>query len=50
MITFFKEYIQFVRENKKWFMIPFLLFVIIISSLVYIGTSSTVTPFIYTLF
>ena len=50
MKEFFKEYLQFLKEQKKMFLVPIFLMLVLLSSLIFFSTSSTVTPFIYTLF
>ena len=43
------EYILFLKENKKWFLIPILLAIALAGLLVFFA-SSAVAPFIYPLF
>ena len=43
------EFLVFVRENKKWWLIPLLLVFSLISLLLVLGSSGA-APFIYTLF
>lgn len=50
MLDFLKEYLQFLKEQKKWILIPIFLMLILLSSLIFFTSSSAVTPFIYTLF
>jgi len=47
--SFVRELLQFVAENKKWWMIPILLVLALAGLLVMLG-STGVAPFIYTLF
>jgi hypothetical protein len=50
MIEFIKDYILYLRERKKWFLIPVIIAVLIVGLLV-VGTSgSALSPFVYTLF
>lgn len=44
-----KEFIAFLRENKKFWMIPLLLALLAIGALVILGGTAA-APFIYTLF
>lgn len=45
------ELFGFLKENKKWWMLPILLIFGILSALLILAASSpAVTPFIYTLF
>lgn len=43
------EFVLFLRENKKWWLIPMIVMVVLLGALVFLG-SSPVAPFIYTLF
>ena len=43
------EFIAFLRENKKWWLAPILISVLLLGLLVLIGGSAA-APFIYTLF
>ncbi|MCY4645258.1 MAG: DUF5989 family protein [Bacteriovoracales bacterium] len=45
-----KEYWEFLKERKKFVLIPVFLFVALMGLLFAFSTGSTVTPFIYTLF
>ena len=49
-MSIFKEYLQFLKERKKFVLIPIFLFVALMSLIFIFSTGSTVTPFIYTLF
>lgn len=43
------EFVQFLRENKKWWLTPIILSVLLLGALVVLGGSAA-APFIYTLF
>lgn len=43
------EYLGFLRHNKKWWLLPILLFLFILGILILLS-SSAAAPFIYTLF
>lgn len=43
------EFWAFLLQNKKWWLIPILLVMLILGALVFLGGSSA-APFIYTLF
>ena len=45
--TFFGEFVQFLGDNKKWWLIPILL-VLLIFSLLAILAGTGAAPFIYT--
>ncbi len=44
-----REYWDFLKCNKKWFLLPMLVALLLVGVLVFI-TSSAAAPFIYTLF
>ena len=48
-MQFLKEIIAFINDTKKWWLVP-LLFVLLIVSLLVIFADSAVAPFIYSLF
>jgi hypothetical protein len=43
------EFWEFLRENKKWWLLPILLVMLILGALVFLGGSGA-APFVYTLF
>ncbi len=49
-LSIFSELLSFLWKAKLWWMIPMVSVMILISMLIIIGTSSTLGPFIYTLF
>lgn len=48
-LSLVEEFVQFLRENKKWWLIPILLVMVLLSVLVVLSTSGA-GPFIYTFF
>ncbi len=44
------EYLQFLRENKKWWLIPIVVVLVLFGLLIVITKGSALAPFIYTLF
>lgn len=44
-----REFVEFLGENKKWWLAPLLIAFAIVGALVLFGTS-TAGPFVYTLF
>ncbi len=48
-LTLVQEFIQFIFENKKWWLIPILLSFALIGLLVVLSSTGA-APFIYTLF
>ena len=47
--SFLREFSQFLMTNKKWWMIPILVVLLLVGVLLIVGGSG-VAPFIYTLF
>lgn len=45
-----KELWEFLKERKKWWLLPIIIFLIILGVLIIFAESSAVAPFIYTLF
>ena len=45
-----KEFWQFLREQKKYWLIPIILVLVLLGILLVTAQSSAVAPFIYTLF
>ncbi|MCH8332465.1 hypothetical protein IIC65_00880 [Candidatus Sumerlaeota bacterium] len=43
------EFVLFLRENKKWWLVPIIVMVMLLGALLFFG-SSPAAPFIYTLF
>lgn len=50
MISFLSELLAFMRERKKYWMLPILLLMVVFGGLIVLGKGSVVAPFIYTLF
>ncbi len=46
---FFREFFDFLRHNKKWWLAPILLALLVLGALVAFGGGAA-APFIYTLF
>ena len=45
-----KEFLLFVREEKKWWLIPLITVLLIVGALVVFADSSPLAPFLYPLF
>jgi hypothetical protein len=43
------EFWQFVRTNKKWWMIPIVAVLLVLAGLIFLG-GTALAPFVYTLF
>lgn len=48
-LSLVQEFFLFIRENKKWWLIPILLVLALVGALVILGSTGA-APFIYTLF
>ncbi len=48
-VGFFTELWDFLRHNKKWWLLPIVVVLILVGVLIVLG-STAVAPFIYTLF
>ncbi|MFL2663172.1 MAG: DUF5989 family protein [Alphaproteobacteria bacterium] len=44
------EFLKFIMERKKYWLIPMLIFLVLFGGLVVLSQGSAVAPFIYTLF
>lgn len=47
---FFSDLWGFMKQNKKWWLLPLLLTLLIFGLLIFLSSSSGLAPFIYTLF
>jgi len=50
MINFLKEFIEFLGERKKYWLIPILIVLALFGALIVLSQGSAVAPFIYTIF
>jgi len=50
MLDFAKELWEFLRERKKFWLLPIIVFLVLLGSLIVLTEGSAVAPFIYTLF
>ena len=50
MIEFIKEFWGFLKERKKFWLLPIILFLVFLGGLIVLTEGSAVAPFIYTLF
>lgn len=48
--SIFIELLRFLKQNKKFWLIPIMIVTIILGLLVLLGENSAVAPFIYSLF
>ena len=49
-MEFLKEFLQFLRERKKYWLVPLLLVMILLGAVLVFAQGSPVLPFIYTIF
>lgn len=50
MGSFIREFWQFLRARKKYWLIPILLMMLVLGGLLVLTQGSAIAPFIYTLF
>jgi hypothetical protein len=50
MVEFFKEFWEFLRERKKYWLIPIIVILGVFAGLIVLSQGSAVAPFIYTIF
>lgn len=50
MLSVYKDVWNFLRERKKWWLMPIIIGLLILGALIFIETGSALAPFIYTIF
>ena len=50
MFDFIKEFWEFIKVRKKYWLIPILLFLVLFGGLLIVSEGSVIAPFIYTIF
>jgi hypothetical protein len=45
-----KEFLAFLRERKKWWLAPIIVFLLLLGALLVFAKGSALAPFIYSLF
>tara|TARA_B100000579_G_C22295369_1_gene604635 strand:+ start:92 stop:244 length:153 start_codon:yes stop_codon:yes gene_type:complete len=50
MINFFKEFLEFLMERKKYWLLPIIIVLALFGVLIVLSQGSAVAPFIYTIF
>lgn len=48
-VSLFSELVSFLKQNKKWWLLPIILIVLLLGALVFFS-ATPVAPFVYTLF
>jgi hypothetical protein len=49
-LNFIKEFWDFIKVRKKYWLIPILFILVLFGALIVLTSGSAITPFIYTLF
>lgn len=49
-LSIVKEFLEFLKVRKKWWIIPIVVFLVLLGSLMILTEGSVVAPFVYTLF
>jgi hypothetical protein len=49
-MEFFKDFWNYMKERKKWWLIPTFIIFILLGILIVLSSGSALAPFIYTLF
>tara|TARA_Y100001958_G_C21180137_1_gene510177 strand:- start:1248 stop:1400 length:153 start_codon:yes stop_codon:yes gene_type:complete len=50
MLSFFTEFFLFLKERKKYWLIPIIIILALFGALIVLSQGSTVAPFIYAIF
>ena len=50
MIEFFKEFWDFLKVTKKYWLLPILIVLVLFGALIVLSQGTAVAPFIYTIF
>jgi hypothetical protein len=50
MISFIKEFFEFLKIRKKYWLLPILLVLVLFGGLIVLSQGSAIAPFIYTIF
>jgi len=50
MLSFIKEFIDFIRARKKYWLLPIIIVLALFGVLIVLSQGSAVAPFIYTIF
>ena len=49
-MSFLKEFLEFLRVRKKYWLLPIILVLVLFGSLIILAQGSAIAPFIYTIF
>ena len=50
MISFLKEFWDFLKERKKYWLFPIIIVLFLFGALIVLGEGTVIAPFIYTIF
>ena len=50
MLSFLKEFLDFLKERKKYWLLPIIIVLALFGMLIVLSQGSAVAPFIYTIF
>ena len=50
MLSFLKEFWDFLRERKKYWLLPIIIVILLFGGLIILSQGTAVAPFIYTIF
>ena len=50
MLSFIKEFYSFLKERKKYWLLPIIIILALFGALIVLSEGSVVAPFIYTIF
>tara|TARA_B100001123_G_C15055473_1_gene925349 strand:+ start:489 stop:641 length:153 start_codon:yes stop_codon:yes gene_type:complete len=50
MLSFIREFVDFIRERKKYWLLPIIIVLALFGFLIVLSQGSAVAPFIYTIF
>tara|TARA_E500000178_G_scaffold353400_1_gene419237 strand:+ start:2237 stop:2389 length:153 start_codon:yes stop_codon:yes gene_type:complete len=50
MLSFLKEFFSFLKERKKYWLLPIIIVLALFGALIVLSQGSVVAPFIYTIF
>ena len=49
-LSIIREFWDFLRERKKWWLAPIIIFLLLLGALIILTEGSALAPFIYTIF
>jgi len=49
-LSIFIEFWEFIKERKKWWLLPVIIFLLLFGTLIVLTEGTALSPFIYTIF